>query len=133
MITAAVPSTDRTFHRHPTAARRARIWARSALANWSTLDRPLRTGAVDDIVLVVSELVSNSVLHAQGEIHAHLELVHAAVRVEVHDSGPAPAVARPDSGTYGRGLTITNSLADHCGWTRRPGRATAWATVPVAA
>ncbi|MGW5353356.1 ATP-binding protein [Streptomyces sp. NPDC004031] len=121
-----------TLTRHPVAPRRARLWARSALCSWSATEQ-ISAATVDDVVLVLSELVSNSLLHARGPIRARLALLRAGeVQVEVHDGGPASSRTRrpdQDDGVYGRGLAITSTVASRCGWTRQPGGTTAWATV----
>ena len=41
-----------------------------------------------DVLLVVSELVANAVIHGQGEIDVRAELADGQVRGEVRDRGP---------------------------------------------
>jgi serine/threonine-protein kinase RsbW len=65
----------------------------------------------DDAVLLVSELVANSVQHAGqppgAPIHIRAAAVNGLVRVEVHDHGHGPVRPRgpgPRPGGYGLGL-----------------------------
>ncbi|WP_435137343.1 ATP-binding protein [Actinacidiphila sp. bgisy144] len=128
--TAPVPGTaaHTTLSRHPAAARRARIWARTTLGGWSV------TGpTADDAELIVSELVTNAIVHSLGRIRAHLAIGPEGLRIEVHDAGPAPLRPTVDTAASGRGLAITRSLSTGCGWDSAPGRSTAWATLPAAA
>jgi anti-sigma regulatory factor (Ser/Thr protein kinase) len=100
--------------------------ARDALRS---LDRTLsdRRGDVD---LLVSELVSNSVLHAHAE---EIELrAHAGpdrIRIEVSDHGPGPdghdKTRDRLRGEGGFGLFIVDELADRWGVRHDPG-ASVW-------
>ncbi|WP_309646935.1 SpoIIE family protein phosphatase [Nocardioides sp.] len=68
--------------------------------------------ATDDAELVVSELVTNALVHAGGEIHLTLALDGSGLRVEVADDSAHPPVRRDystSSGT-GRGLHLIESL-----------------------
>ncbi|MFJ9031838.1 ATP-binding protein [Streptomyces sp. NPDC102274] len=132
-------SLDRGDH----ASRRARQWARAALADWSypvgdgitdgTTD-DVTDGIVDDILLVMSELVTNAVLHACGPIRAHLERrPDGSVHIAVDDGGPA-ASSRPHelAGDHGRGLEVIAALAADHGRTTAlpcPYRVRCWATL----
>ncbi|MFE4369620.1 ATP-binding protein [Streptomyces sp. NPDC056835] len=124
-------SLDRGDH----SCRRARQWARAALADWS---HPARDDIVDDALLVVSELVTNAVLHACGPIRAHLERrPDGSVRIAVDDGGPAES-SRPHelAGDHGRGLEVIAALAADHGRTTAlpcPYRARSWATLTTGA
>jgi anti-sigma regulatory factor (Ser/Thr protein kinase) len=69
-------------------------------------------------VLLVSELASNAVLHAQTSFEIVVQLDEAWVRVEVCDESPA----MPSLRTYlresvtGRGLHMVAASADHWGY-----------------
>ena len=71
-----------------------------------------------DAGLVVSELVSNAVMHATGPIHLAVS-VEAILRVEVLDGDnrvERVVLRRLDAGTPGgRGLQIVNTLAESWG------------------
>jgi anti-sigma regulatory factor (Ser/Thr protein kinase) len=81
-----------------------------------------------DALLATTELVTNSLLHAdQGPITVWAWLDANRLRVEVHDSGGGlPAERRwalPDGPVLGgRGLALVRMIADRCGH-----RATPWA------
>lgn len=81
-------------------------------------------GRLRDVVLLVSELVTNAVRHAAGEqVRLIVTLDDRALRVEVHDPGegfelrqPVPDPARPS----GWGLYLVAELADRWGVDRAP-------------
>ena len=107
----------------PTAPSRARTALRS-------LDRTL--GELrDDVDLLVSELVSNSVLHANAErIVVQAATGPDTVRIEVSDPGPGfrPAEARREpslTGEGGYGLNIVDMVANRWG-TTTDGKARVW-------
>jgi len=80
----------------------------------------LRTAGVpvsETVPVVVSELVTNSVLHAASETRVLVVVRPECVRVEVHDSNPTLPVARhPDPDTVtGRGLMLVEALTDRWG------------------
>jgi anti-sigma regulatory factor (Ser/Thr protein kinase) len=106
------------FDRGPAAASAAR----SALM---PLDDRLEPSALDDIRLLVSELVTNSVRHAtddgDGTVGLEVNLEPDRVRVEVTDEGsgfePKPrTAARSQPG--GWGLYLVDKLADRWGVSR---------------
>ena len=74
---------------------------------------------VDDAALVVTELVSNAVLHAGGPITLSASVAHdgSAVRLEVADTSPVPPVLREygNVASTGRGLTLVARLASRWG------------------
>src|SRR3954452_19019738 len=113
------------FDRGPAAASAAR----SALM---PLDDRLEPSALDDIRLLVSELVTNSVRHAtddgDGTVGLEVDLAADRVRVEVSDGGrgfePTPRIAdRSQPG--GWGLYLVDQLADRWG-VKRQGATRAW-------
>jgi anti-sigma regulatory factor (Ser/Thr protein kinase) len=95
---------------------RARRAAAAAVEAWC-LDE-----LVSDAQLVVSELVTNAVLHAGTTIELVVRRWGKRVRVEVRDANPALPVVRQrraDAGT-GRGLLLIAQLAS------------SWAVAPTA-
>lgn len=75
---------------------------------------------LDAAVLLVSELVTNSVVHARSACTLRLDLGTSLVRVEVADEGRVirgPRASRPLDGA-GRGLQLVQQLSDRCGSTR---------------
>jgi two-component sensor histidine kinase len=104
----------------PAEVGRARQWARSRLAGSGIeADEPL----AETLILLVSELVTNAVVHTGCPAVLRLSLPGAAgesatVRLEVADSSdraPVPRCAGGDA-TGGRGLALVDGLADRWGW-----------------
>jgi anti-sigma regulatory factor (Ser/Thr protein kinase) len=93
--------------------------ARLALAD---LDSHLGPSVAFDVRLLVSELVTNSVQHAQvaaeDSIVLTVSLGDKTVRIEVRDEGPGfepPAAPPPDDADAGWGLFLVEQLADDWG------------------
>jgi anti-sigma regulatory factor (Ser/Thr protein kinase) len=99
--------------------------------------------AVDDAVLILSELLSNACRHARplsadedgaSEVRAHWELdTGGRITVSVTDGGGAtrPLPATPSvTARGGRGLAIIRRLARDWGVTYHPGEVTVWAELP---
>ncbi|GGU36915.1 ATP-binding protein [Streptomyces violascens] len=113
---------QRFYPRRRQSVPAARNFAAGAVADWGFFHR------IDDILLCVSELTTNALLHGvppgRGFL-LRLRLCEGAVlRVEVHDSGGGvPRVAdSPDCG--GRGLLLVGAVADKWGVGERdPGKA----------
>jgi anti-sigma regulatory factor (Ser/Thr protein kinase) len=87
------------------------------------------------VLLVVSELATNAVLHSGTEFEVRVDESAGDVRVEVSDDGPGSPVmlSPPSDAPHGRGLQIVNGLAGEWGVTRRsvvPGK-TVWFSVPA--
>ncbi|MDI9835997.1 MULTISPECIES: ATP-binding protein [Streptomyces] len=104
----------------PAEVGRARRWARSRLAGSGIgADEPL----AETLILLVSELVTNAVVHTGCPAVLRLSLPEApqdsaTVRLEVADrSGRAPVPRCADGdATGGRGLALVDGLADRWGW-----------------
>ncbi|HXF73537.1 MAG TPA: ATP-binding protein [Actinomycetota bacterium] len=93
--------------------------ARRALAS---LADELPDPVLDDLRLLVSELVGNSVRHARvgpdASLCVRVEVADRSVRVEVTDPGPgfeAPGGDRPAVGASGWGLRLVDRIADRWG------------------
>jgi len=71
------------------------------------------TDLIDTVVLLVSEVVTNAILHSGSEAELRLLRSGGAVRAEVRDrSSVLPAVVQySDTATTGRGMLIVESLA----------------------
>lgn len=115
----------------------ARRTARSVLTGWS-----VPAEAVHDVVLVVSELVTNAVEHALPPVALRLRLRRdevagmPVVRVEVTDGGPAARkgawAAGRGPGEHGRGAAIVESLGIGSGVGARSRGGARWAELPAA-
>ncbi|GAA0909353.1 ATP-binding protein [Streptomyces thermoalcalitolerans] len=106
---------------------------RRVLSGWG-----LPADAAEDVLLVVSELVTNALVHARPPATLRLRRVPdgacRAVRVEVTDQGPAAPpepCAAPDPDEHGRGLGIVAALSARCGVRAYAGEVNRWAEVPV--
>jgi anti-sigma regulatory factor (Ser/Thr protein kinase) len=65
----------------------------------------------DDVLLVVSELVTNAVRHASGPFVLKLGLLPGGVGITVRDTSPSLPHPRPPDRTGGRGWPIVLRLA----------------------
>jgi anti-sigma regulatory factor (Ser/Thr protein kinase) len=90
--------------------------ARRAMARAADLWR-LDREMTDTALLLVSELVTNAILHGTPPVRLSLRLDRDRLRVEVTDSSPAlPELTRPEPDQIGgRGLQIVQLLAARWG------------------
>lgn len=81
----------------------------------------LAGSVTDDCSLLVSELVSNSVVHGRSEARLRVRLMGTVLRVEVADDSELLPVQRQPSleATGGRGVLILDALASTWGATAR--------------
>jgi anti-sigma regulatory factor (Ser/Thr protein kinase) len=94
-----------------TAAARARQFVAVTLRAWG-LDE-----AVEDAELLVSELVTNAILHARSPATVRIDHTPPRLRVAVCDSSPSPPRVRdygPDAVT-GRGMLLVDRIARRWG------------------
>ncbi|MBV6702106.1 SpoIIE family protein phosphatase [Kitasatospora aureofaciens] len=140
MVTARAAAT---FDPDGRSAAAARSFVRDALLGWGLPE------VVDDAVVLVSELVTNAVVHAGTAAEVCCLREEETVRIEVTDhhperglpaftDGPVTASDRyadPD-GEGGRGLLMCSALAERWGVEYAAGRKTVWfrlaLPVPVA-
>jgi anti-sigma regulatory factor (Ser/Thr protein kinase) len=96
----------------------ARRFVADALAQ---VPKPL----LEAVELMVSELASNCVTHAEAEFEVCIVQAPGVLRVEVTDTGGGvPVLQHPDVNELrGRGLVIVKELADEWGVVRRAGEA----------
>ena len=70
----------------------------------------------EDAALMVSELVTNALLHGIGEIWLRVDADPDGVRIEVSDQGNVSLAPSPTPGAHGGwGLRIVDELADEWG------------------
>ncbi|MDQ1725000.1 MAG: hypothetical protein QOG52_2028, partial [Frankiaceae bacterium] len=111
----------------PDAVPRARHFATTLLAAADLEDLTLDEAL--DVELVVSELVTNALLHVGLPVTLAITVGDAGIRVQVHDSSRALPV-RPlvnDEAMTGRGLALINSLAHQWGVDAVPEGKVVWA------
>jgi len=80
--------------------------------------------------LLLSELVTNAVVHAASEVVVELEIDDAGVLVRVRDADTGPLVGRAGAGSEldegGRGFMLVDRLADAWGTEHSGGRKSVW-------
>ena len=99
------------------SAGEARKLVRRALDGWTDEER------VEDIVLCVSELVTNAVIHAESGPRVMVHVRPAVIHVEISDDSETHPVVRgagPQE-TSGRGMSILSAYSDRWGSLRRSG------------
>ncbi|MFI8436755.1 ATP-binding protein [Streptomyces sp. NPDC079020] len=103
----------------------ARDFARQALHDWGWLPAAGadRRAAAEDVLLVVSELVTNACLHAEGPEELRIGRTAKVLRVEVVDRGagqPAPRTPHRAGRPGGHGMFIVQRLCLDWGVQRTP-------------
>ncbi|MCX4751659.1 ATP-binding protein [Kitasatospora sp. NBC_01287] len=117
---------------------RARDHTRRALHDWGWLPTqdPDQRARADDVLLLVSELVTNACRHTDGPEHLTLRATPTRLRIEVTDTDPThPAPRRPHLATSlgGHGLHTVALLASRWGSAPHPDRPgkTVWAEIDL--
>jgi anti-sigma regulatory factor (Ser/Thr protein kinase) len=108
-----------------TSAALARQFTRATLANWQA------GGSHDDIVLVVSELVTNALLHGHGTPVVRLLGETDRIRVEVCDDSPLLPVSHRVTPTSGLGLRVVEQISVAWGASRRRRGKVVWCELPA--
>ncbi|WP_193433402.1 SpoIIE family protein phosphatase [Streptomyces fodineus] len=106
-----------TVWRVPQAVGHARRFTRRTLRTWG-----VSPDTVDAALLVVSELVTNALVHTNGQVRLDLSLVNHRLRLAVADASPRSPVKPTSIGweaTGGRGILLVEAVS------------AAWGTVPV--
>jgi anti-sigma regulatory factor (Ser/Thr protein kinase) len=111
----------------PSSASRARELAREQLGPAYPRD------TLDAVALLVTELVTNAILHARTPLLLTLEPRDGHVRIRVEDgSQQQPALQRYASDAVtGRGLALVEQLASSWGVDVTPSGKAVWCEVPV--
>jgi hypothetical protein len=126
----AEPERSRTFLPAPPAVAAVRRFVEETVTAWGG-DRP----AVDDAMLVASELATNALLHAGSPFRVTLARSGGAVRLGVEDASPTLPEQRSPSVelTTGRGISMVNAIAQRWGTEARPGGKVVWAELATPA
>ncbi|GAA3850025.1 ATP-binding protein [Streptomyces sp. NPDC003631] len=104
----------------------ARDFTRQALYAWGWLPAAGadQRAAAEDVLLVVSELVTNACLHAEGPEELWIACDNKVLRIEVSDRGagqPAPRNPHRAGRPGGHGMFIVQRLCLDWGVARTPG------------
>ncbi|MCX5007939.1 SpoIIE family protein phosphatase [Streptomyces sp. NBC_00638] len=105
-----------TVWRVPEAVRHARRYTRRALRTWGV------SAYVDPALLIVSELVTNALVHTDGQVRLDLTLINHRLRIAVADNSPRTPIKPTSIGweaTGGRGILLVEAMS------------ATWGTVPV--
>lgn len=126
----AVRHASWSFPPHEHSVGDARRFVRHSLVGWGMDD------IADIVVLAVSELVTNAVVHAGTPSQVELDLTATRLRLSVRDSHPERTIAplpgqRDDTAEGGRGLLITAALAPTWGVEYTRADKTIWLEFPV--
>ncbi|WP_236654659.1 ATP-binding protein [Streptacidiphilus anmyonensis] len=111
---------------------RCRHFVRASLAARGWLDDPGadQRAAVEDVLLMTSELVTNACLHAGGPVALTVsDAGWGRLRVEVLDASPEAPRVRPTTAPGrpgGHGLRVVRLLARRWGSEARPGGKAVW-------
>ncbi|MFE2281639.1 SpoIIE family protein phosphatase [Streptomyces sp. NPDC059454] len=105
-----------TVWRVPQAVGHARRFTRRTLRSWGV------TADLDGALLVVSELVTNALVHTDGQVRLDITLVNDRLRLAVADASPRTPVKPTSIGweaTGGRGILLVEAVS------------ATWGTLPV--
>ncbi|WP_369230011.1 SpoIIE family protein phosphatase [Streptomyces sp. R21] len=105
-----------TVWRVPEAVRHARRFTRRALRAWGA------DADSDAVLLVVSELVTNALVHTDGPVRLDLTLINNRLRISVSDASARTPIKPTSIGweaTGGRGILLVEAMS------------AAWGSVPV--
>ena len=106
---------DETFEIDLDPVIRAAADARRAIRLW-VREAPFPGKRLDDLLLVVSELVSNAVIHAQTRLRLVIRYDGRRVLTEVFDGDPRLPVPADHPGEVGgRGLLLVDRLSHRWG------------------
>ncbi|MCI0386101.1 ATP-binding protein [Streptomyces sp. CNQ085] len=109
------PRLRADFDGHSGTIARARDAANTFLTRLAGTSPPTGDRSRDDVLLVVSELVTNAVRHTSGPLTLYLAFSGGRVQVAVRDGDPTPPSPRRadlDGGGGGFGWSIVERIAD---------------------
>jgi anti-sigma regulatory factor (Ser/Thr protein kinase) len=94
-------------------------------------DKQCDPATIGDARLVVSELVTNAVLHARTPIEVQVLVGAATLRIEVTDSGLDRPHMWAERDRGGRGLPIVEAIASGWGVVDHGSRKTVWCEIAL--
>ncbi|WP_159061358.1 ATP-binding SpoIIE family protein phosphatase, partial [Streptomyces europaeiscabiei] len=114
--------------RVPQAVGQARRYTRRVLRRWDV------ESTADTVLLVVSELVTNALVHTDGRVRLDLTLLADRLRVAVADSSPRTPMKPTIIGweaTGGRGILLVEAVSSAWGSVPVSGGKQVWAEIPI--
>jgi anti-sigma regulatory factor (Ser/Thr protein kinase) len=115
-----------TLESTPASVRRARVLVSGQLAEWGLADSAYTTE------LLVSELVTNALAHAGGEVSLRLIIDRALVCEVFDDAAAMPKLRNAEhDDESGRGLHVVSQLAQRWGTRRTPAGKAVWFELPL--
>lgn len=87
----------------------------------------------EDVAMVLSELVTNAVVHAGGAVHITVTRDGPRVRIAVHDNGSGWPHLTDGGSTGGLGLRLVAELSERWGAEPTATGKVVWAAVPCSA
>jgi anti-sigma regulatory factor (Ser/Thr protein kinase) len=108
------PSISFLMKPEPVQVSRVRAQARQALPAWGLAEH------AELAALIISELVTNAIVHGSGPIEVRLAYENGSLHVYVYDQGDGQPMRRHPNGDweYGRGLELIDGLIELYGGTR---------------
>ncbi|MYS69923.1 PAS sensor protein, partial [Streptomyces sp. SID5926] len=104
-------------------------FTRRTLRTWGVPDDD-----IDGVLLIVSELVTNALVHTDGKVRLDLTLIGARLRVAVADASPRTPVKPTSIGweaTGGRGILLVEAMSATWGTLPVSGGKQVWSEIPV--
>lgn len=127
LVDAAVAEVTARLAGEPPSVAMARRLVDETLRQWDCAE------ALDEVALLVSEVVTNAVIHGGSDVDVAVRLLPDALRIEVIDSNdtvPLPVGAADLDDESGRGLAIVDALASRWGVERFERGKSVWFEVP---
>lgn len=120
---AVVGDASRRFDNDGQSARGARRFVTDTLGRWGHDDNVL-----DDAAMVVTELVTNALVHARSATTVAVSSRPGTVRIEVADASPVAPVPRERHATTasGRGIALVAAIAERWGAEPAPDGKVVW-------
>ena len=116
------------YKRHAASVGEARSWIDAFLSECTNGDT-----VHDDAQLVVSELVTNALMHGDGSLVLRASITGETVQISVTDSGDELPEVLPLDPTRigGLGLIVVDRIASEWGVSPFPGGKTVWAALTL--
>ena len=127
-VSEPAPTARLTVAQELSAVPTVRHEAAATLTRWG-----LRSDLQDDVLLVLTELVTNGLLHGRAPVEVRLRRGAGSLALEVHDGATVlPRRTRAgDDDEHGRGLQLVALLAERWGTRPTPAGKAVWCVFPL--